>query len=535
MVFLVAIIVGGSVWAGTIDRQNSVMRAVSGGVHIEGLVGSPMYINPVLAGTNTVDQTLIRFIYSGLTSISPAREVVPDLAEKWEILDDGLVYIFHLRDSVKWHDGYDFTADDVVYTINVLQNENFRGLLRAEVEGIIVEKIDNLTVKLILPSANAFFLYDMAFDILPQHIFENIPVTDFKLVYNVEQIIGTGLYFLERTSEGESLTLKRFKEYYGEIPFIDRLVFFFFDTERNMATALKNRTISAGGFRQLNPQDIGHLPIVDELIYNLPQYKGLFFNQLGSNNAIKNQAVRKALAYATNKIAIIEEVEDGWADVVDSPILPGFWGHKPNIKKYEFDISAAAEVLKRDGWVDIDKDGILEKDDTRLEFSLTVRNDAKSIATAEILERSWTAIGASVFVEVLDSQALIKDVIRPRAYDILLFGQDLGADSDPYVYWHSSQATDPGLALAPVFDKDLDNNLESARTNTVLNKTIMYYHQFQDAFADTVPAILLYQPRYLYLVDTKVKGVTDQINLATPVDRFANISEWYIKTKKELE
>lgn len=511
------------------------MQAVSGGVHIEGLVGNLGFINPVLAGTNTVDQTLIRFIYSGLTSISPAREAVPDLALRWEILDDGLVYIFHLRAGVKWHDGYDFTADDVVYTINVLQNENYRGLLRAEVEGIMVEKIDVLTVRMTLPSANAFFLYDMAFGIIPAHIFGDIPVIDFESTYTEEQIIGTGPYLLERTSEGESLTLKRFEQYYGKTPFINRLVFFFFDTERNMATAIKNRTISAGGFRQLNTQDIGYLPSVNELIYNLPQYKGLFFNQLGSNNAIKNQAVRQALAYATNKVAIIDAAEDGWADVVDSPILPGFWGHKPDIKKYEFDISAAAEVLKRDGWADIDKDGTLEKDDTRLQFTLTVRDDVKSIATAEILERSWTAIGASVFVEVLDAQVLIKDVIRPRAYDVLLFGQDLGADSDPYVYWHSSQNADPGLALATVFDKDLDNNLESARTNTVLNKTIAYYHQFQNAFAETVPAILLYQPRYLYLVDTKVKGVTDQINLATPVDRFANISEWYIKTKKELE
>jgi peptide/nickel transport system substrate-binding protein len=518
-----------------IKSQNSVTQAVSGGVHIEGLVGKPMYINPVLAGTNIVDQTLVRFIYSGLTSISPSREVVPDLAANWEIFDDGKTYVFHLRDDVFWHDGHGFTADDVIYTIHVLQNENFRGLLRSEVEGVGVEKIDDYSVKFTLPSASAFFLYAMAFDIIPEHIFSDIPVTDFTFAYNTNQIIGTGPFSLERTSERESITLKTFPDYYGAKPFIDRLVFFFFDTEKNMVTAIKNRTISAGGFTQLNPQDIGHLPIVDELIYNLPQYKGLFFNQLGGNNAIKSQAVRQALAYATNKVGIIDAAEDGWADVVDSPILPGFWGHKPDLKVYEFDIVKAAEVLKRDGWADVDKDGILEKEDTRLQFTLTVRDDTKSLATAEILKSSWTAIGADVFIEVLDGQSLIKDAIRPRAYDILLFGQDLGADSDPYVYWHSSQNNDPGLALAVVFDKDLDNNLESARTNTVLNKTISYYHQFQNAFADTVPAILLYQPRYLYLVDTKVKGVTDQINLATPVDRFANISEWFIKTKKELE
>ncbi|MDD5605852.1 MAG: ABC transporter substrate-binding protein [Patescibacteria group bacterium] len=530
-----AVIIGASGWLGLTRARYATVQAVSGGVHIEGLIGAPNYINPVLAGTNQVDKTLVRFIYSGLTQISPTREVLPDLAESWEIFDEGKTYVFHLRNNVTWHDGVDFTADDVVYTINVLQNENFQGVLRGAVTGVAVEKIDDYTVKFTLPSPSAFFLYDIATGIVPKHILESIPVSDFQSAYQLEQVVGTGPFMIDKASDVTSIALKRFSGYYGKAPFIDRLVFFFFDTEKSMLASLKNRTISAAGFSQLGPSDVGHLPGVDEFVYNLPQYKGLFFNQAGGNNAIRNQAVRQALAYATNKQLIVDEVEGGWADIANSPILPGFWGHKPDLATYDFSIAKAAEVLKKDGWVDVDKDGVLEKDDTRLQFTLTIRNDEKSVSTAELLSSSWTAIGAEVLVEPLDSQTLIKDAIRPRAYDVLLFGQDLGADSDPYVYWHSSQTVDPGLALAVTFDKDLDNNLEAARTTTVLNKTITYYHQFQTAFAQTVPAILLYQPRYLYLVDTKVKGVTDQINLATPVDRFANISDWYIKIKKELE
>jgi len=476
---------------------------------------------------------LVQLIFSGLTKISPGREIQPDLAQGWDVSDQGKTYVFHLREDVLWHDGGKFSAQDVVYTVNVLQNDDYQGVLRGNFSNIAVEAIDDYTVKFILPNPSAFFLVDISVGIIPYHIFKDIPVSDFKLIYPTLPIIGTGPYAYEKATERESVTIKRFAGYYDDQHFLERIVFFFFDNEKSLATAFEQGAIGAAGFAELTPQDIELTPNDTQYIYQLPQYKAVFFNQLGSNNAVKNKAVRQALAYATNKNQIINEVAGGWADPVDSPILGGFWGHNPDIKKYDFDIARAAAVLKQGGWVDADKDGFLEKDDTRLSFTISVRDDDKSLKIAEILKSSWTAIGAEVGIKTFSASALIKDVIRPRDYEVLIFGQDLGLDSDPYVYWHSSQITDPGLALAVEFDKDIDNNLESARLATNLNQSITYYHRFQNAFADIVPAILLYQPRLLYLVDNKVKNVTESINLSSPTDRFLNISEWYIKTRKE--
>ena len=532
MLCLLGIIVAAGGTKTYVDRTHAQLQPASGGVHIEGVVGSPQFLHPLLAETNSVDQTLVRLIYSGLTKMSPAREVLPDLAESWDILEQGKVYVFHLRPGIKWHDGKPFGADDVMYTIGVLQSTDYNGIYKSQFEGIQVEKIDDMTVKFVLPSVSAFFLSDMSVGIAPSHLYKDIPSSDLETAYNQNLIIGTGPYQLEKIGSDNSITLKHFKQYYGTGYMIDRIVFFFFDSEKNLLEAFHKRSVGAAGLSELVVSDSELAPTDTRYIYRLPQYKAIFFNQLGSNPVLANKSVRQALAYATNKQQIVDEAESGYADIVDSPVLPGFWGHKPDIKKYDFNITKAAEVLKADGWKK-GEDGILQKDGARLSLRISIRQDQKSQKIADVVKRNWESVGLEVMIEAHPAGELIKNVIRPRDYEVLIFGQDLGSDSDPYVYWHSSQITDPGLALAVGFDKDLDNNLESARTATSLDKSIAFYHRFQTAFADLVPAVLLYQPRYTYLVDSKVKGVTDQVNLSAAWDRFLTLSQWYIKTKKQ--
>lgn len=527
-VLILAIVVS-SVQLVYATRNSTQAAAAQGGVHIEGVVGNPRFINPVLSGTNQVDVDITRLVYSGLVKVTGGREVVPDLATGWTIGDQGKSYVFNLRDNVKWHDGQPFSADDVVYTVNVLQNADYNGVLKADFEGITVEKLDTYAVKFSLPAPSSFFLYNMSIGIIPEHIFREIPVRDFQGQYKPAEIIGTGPFAYDNGISNESITLRRNKDFYDKQPYLDKIVFYFFDNQRSLQTALRNRTISAAGIT-----DSGIAASVGDnrFVYRLPQYQAVYFNQLGDNAALKEKAVRQALAFAVDKQEIITQVENNNADRVDSPILPGFWGNKPNIKTYNFDLAAAAKLLKDAGWRDVDGDQILEKDGVRLAFTLKTRKDSKLDAISKLLLHNWKILGVEVAVEEIETANFIKDVVRPRNYQALLFGQDLGGSSDPYVYWHSSQITDPGLALAPVVDKDIDNNLEAARLTSELNQSIAPYHRFQDAFAELMPAILLYTPRYTYIVDSKLKGVTDQINLSQLSDRFANIDQWYIRTTR---
>ena len=530
---LIVVMIGGSVGLVISRTKASEMVPVAGGVHIEGLVGKPQYINPLLAGTNPVDRDIVRLVYSGLTKMGPARDVQPDLASSWDIQSGGKVYVFHLHPDVFWHDGQKFSADDVVYTFNILQNADYNGILKASFTDILVEELDDLTVKMTLPDPSAFFLTDMAVGIVPEHIFRDISIKEWASRYQPAQIIGTGPYQYQPSNSATSITLGRFKDYYGTKPYIESVVFYFFDSADNLYAAFRNRQVSAAGFTE---PVFSNLAASDaEYDYALPQYKAIFFNQLSGNALLKDQTTRQALAYAVNKQQLIEQVEQGYAVPVDSPILSGFWGHNPDIKKYSFDISKAASLLKQAGWVDFDHDGVLDKNQgkTKLSFKVTFRDDPKSQQIAALVQQTWRSIGVEAILQPMDAASLIKNAIRPRDYEVLIFGQDLGGNSDLYVYWHSSQITDPGLALAPVVDKDIDNNLEQARTATTLNQAIASYLRFQSAFASLVPAVLLYQPKYTYLVDKKVKGVTDKINLSSATDRFITLGQWYIKSRRD--
>lgn len=527
---LIVVILFSSAQLGSASGGEAIVPA-DGGVHIEGVVGTPRYINPLLAGTNQVDLDISRLVYSGLTRVTTTREVVPDLAVSWTVQDQGKSYVMNLREGVKWHDGQPFTADDVIYTINVLQNNDYVGVLKSNFSGVVAEKLDELVVRFTLPSPSSFFLYDLSTGIIPEHIFREIPVRELASNFKTSEIVGTGPFEYDNGVSNESVTLRKNRDYYGVMPHLDKIVFYFFDNDRTLQLALKNRTVSAAGLTEI-PSTVSSLNVDKQYVYRMPQYRAVFFNQLGNNIPLKEKAVRQALAYAVNKDQIIQTVEGGNADRADSPILAGFWGHKPDIRTYNFDLALATKILNDAGWKDIDGDGIREKDNVRLSFNLVTRKDPKLSSIADKILENWKALGVEVNFQPVETANFIKDTVRTRNYDALLFGQDLGGNSDPYVYWHSTQIHDPGLALAPLVDKDIDNSLESARLASDANQIVAPYHRFQDAFAELVPAILLYTPRYTYIVDSKLKGVTENINLSSLSDRFANIDEWFIRTKK---
>ncbi len=533
IVFLLLIIVVALSWRLISSEDKTVFQPIQGGSVIEGVVGYPQIINPLYSQASSIDQDIVKLVFSGLVKMGRGREFVPDLAVSWSVLNQGKTYIFNLRDDVVWHDGQSFNADDVVFTIRVIQSDSYQGVLKENWSNIEATALNSNTVQFTLPNPSTFFLSQATIGLLPAHLFAHLPVVNIGDPSHNYKPIGTGPYKIVSTANlRDSVTLTMNNDYYDQIPFVEKIVFYFYDNEKSLLNALRNGTVTSGGFTFLNESLEADLTNINTYIYQLPQYKAVFINQLGGNQALADKSVRQALALATNKSRIIRDVADGNASLVDSPILPGFWGHLPDIQVYPFDFIAARDALHRGGWKDADGDGFLEKGDIKLSFTLSFKEDLTNNAIAGILASDWEAIGIQVLLNPVPPIDLFDLIIRPRNYDMLIFGQNLGSDSDPYVYWHSSQTNDPGLALSIMYDKDIDNNLELARLSSNLNRAIDYYHRFQRAFAQELPAILLYQPNFVYLVDSKVKGVTDEINFGSISDRFINIGEWYIKYQR---
>jgi len=172
------------------------------------------------------------------------------------------------------------------------------------------------------------------------------------------------------------------------------------------------------------------------------------------------------------------------------------------------------------------------KDTLPLKFTLRTGDDPLLIKTAESLKEKWrNNLGIDVEVATSDIYSLELDVIKPRQYEALLFGQILGSIPDPFPFWHSSEKSDPGLNLSLYENKKADGLLENSRQNPSANTRRRNLEDFQEILIKDAPAVFLYNPYYLYYVSKEIKGIDAKV-IADPSKRFSNIVNWYIKTRR---
>jgi len=508
---------------------------VPGGEYVEGIVGQPLYINPVLAGSNDADADLAALIFSGLFKYDSDGKLVPDLAERYEVSKDELVYTVYLKKDVKWQDGEPFTADDVLFTIQVIQDPAYKSPLRQSWQGVGVETVDENTIRFILQTPYSFFLNNLTVGILPKHIWESVAPGNFPLAdYNLHPI-GTGPYkfsSLEKDSDGNilSCTLEANENYYDKKPYISNFRFSFYFDEDSLLQAYNDKQIF--GMSYITPANLENIKSKRSsniFSVNIPRYFAVFFNQQKSK-VLANREVRKALSLAVDRQAIIRQILVGEGKEVFSPLSPETFGYTDDVKKFEFSVEKANEVLENDGWKK-GEDGFRKKDNLALEFTLVTTDWPDLAETAEMLKQQWEAIGAKVNVESLPVTDVQQNYIRPREYDALLFGQVLGIDPDPYAFWHSSQTRDPGLNLALYSNQSVDKILEKIRQERDEEKRANYLKEFQQTVTEDLPALFLYSPNYLYVVNKKVGGITIH-SMVTPDKRFSDVANWYVKTKR---
>ncbi|PIT89493.1 MAG: hypothetical protein COU27_00035, partial [Candidatus Levybacteria bacterium CG10_big_fil_rev_8_21_14_0_10_36_7] len=174
-----------------------------------------------------------------------------------------------------------------------------------------------------------------------------------------------------------------------------------------------------------------------------------------------------------------------------------------------------------------------KNDDKIFEVSITTIDLPENIKAAELIKDSWEKVGVKVDIISLPDSRIIREVIRPRKYEVLLFGVIVGADPDPYPFWHSSQIQDPGLNLSNFANRRADSLLEEARITSDSEKKSVLYKDFQEIIAEEIPAIFLYNPTYTYISHKKIIGI-DIERVILPSHRFNNIEEWYVKEGRKM-
>lgn len=535
--FFIILLISGLLLAWTINTHFLVDVPNKGGSLVEGIVGSPRFANPLLASSDA-DKDLTSLVYSGLLKATPDGTLVHDLAQDLQISEDGLTYTVTLKDDIYFHDGEPVTADDVVFTVRSAQDSGIKSPRRINWVDVTVEKRSDKEIVFTLKRPYSPFIENLTTGILPEHMWKNLDGDQFAAsLFNTEPI-GSGPYEIKKVRRNAGglpvlYELSPFEQYALGEPYIEHLTLRFYTNEDELLEAyIKGDVESING---VPPQRVDSVLQHDTRVATspLPRVFGLFFNQNQAPLFVFKE-VREALSISLNKERIIREVLNGYGNVLHGPIL---------LHENETSVAsstpqgtqAAIELLTKNGWVLNPDTGVMEKktknDTTMLAFSISTGNADELKQAALIMQEEWRKIGADVDVKVFETSDLNQDIIRPRKYDALLFGEVVGRDLDLYPFWHSSQRNDPGLNIAMYTNSKADKILEDMRATTDQAEKEMLYRSLETLITDDIPALFTYSPHFIYLIPSKIQNLKLG-NITTPAERFMNIDEWYVQTNK---
>jgi len=504
-----------------------------GGSFTEGLIGSPRFINPVLAISDT-DKDMVSLVFSGLLKASKEGGFEPDLAAYYEVKDGGTVYDFVIKDDIYFHDGKKVTANDVIFTVEKVLDPIIKSPKEANWEGVLVEKISEKEVKFTLKKPYAPFLQALTLGVLPKHIWEKVSSEEFPFSeFNINPV-GSGPYKIEKISRNSggipmTITLSSWKKYVPERPKIKSTIFKFFPNETELMKAYDEQSIeNAAAISPAAAKKIGVGNLADGI--SLPRVFGVFLNQ-NVAPVFLNKEIREALDMAVPKRKIVDEVLYGFGSVLNGP-TPNYT--EEDAQKAAGDTEAAKASLLKAGWKE-NENGILEKKTKKetvlFSFSISTSDAPELKKTAEILKEAWEKIGASVSIKVFEAGDLSQNVIKGRKYDALLFGEVVGKDSDLYPFWHSSERNDPGLNISLYANITVDKMLEEIQSESDNQNGATKKEVVVSEIRKDVPVIFLFSPHLLYAKTPKIKNVILK-DVSSPNERFLYIDDWFIETDK---
>ena len=515
-----------------------------GGSYTEALIGEPLAINPVDAPSNPTDADLVALVYSGLFRFNNL-EVVPDLAESYSWSDDKKTLTVKLREDAYFHHGRPLIADDVLYTIEAIQDKNRNSLLAPLFRGVTATAIDSHTVQFTLSRADITFLYALTVGIMPAELWQDIPAANVRLSNINFKPIGTGPYKIKTITHDnkgqiKSYTLEVSDNYYGVKPNIKNITFQFYPDITSAKKALKSDLVDGLAF--LTPQETDEFTSVarwHSLDLQIPQQTIAFFNV--KDSTLEDARIRQALLLAINRQEIVDTL-NGHASIADTP-----YPFIQSPSSTSVDLDAARKILDGSDWIIPDNDNIRIKKNTgdtsssstapvstasstQLTLTVTTPDQPDLINVADLLKRQWSLLGIKVDIEVLDTQEVLRKASHDRDGQIILFNVLLNPDQDLFPIWWSSQTGDRGTNFSGLADKDIDTLIDKTKSATSTEILTETRSELSKAIMDKYAAGFLVVPHYGYAISTRIKGVSDSLQIAKPSARFQNIANWYIKT-----
>ncbi|MFH1655004.1 MAG: ABC transporter substrate-binding protein [Candidatus Omnitrophota bacterium] len=538
-----------------------------GGQLVLATTSDPRSFNTILA-KETSTTAITGLIFEGLTRTNgQTLEIEPNLAESWEVANNGLVWMFHLRKDVLWSDGKKFTADDVVFTFNQLIYNisipnSARDIFTIEGKTFKVEKIDDYTVKFTLPVRFAPFLRAMSQSILPKHILEEpVKKERFNFTWGTdtkpEEIIGTGAFKLTKYQPGERIILEKNPLYWkktkegNKLPYIDKIIYLIVQNQDTALLKFQDGELDYYGLRGtdyplLKPQEKrGDFTVYDTgpafgsnfIVFNQnkginPKTEKLFLDKK-KLSWFTNRDFRRAVAHAIDKKKIIEILMNGLGYEQNSPMSPssGYF-YNSRVKEYKYDLTKAKQILKDAGFIDKDDDGIIEDQfGNKLEFTLyTSSSSSERIQIAGIIRKDLKNLGIKVNFLALEFNNLVSKLVSTFQWDAIIigltggiephFGKNVWDSSGQLHMWYPKQVK-PGTAWEERIDEIF--NLAVQELDKKKRKTL--YDEWQLIISNELPVVYTVLSASIFAVRNKFGN----LNPTSYGGAFHNLDELYIK------
>ena len=519
ILFVMALVVFSSIGFADYDPNGKLVFSLGGEVSV---------LNPILS-TDSSSSAVEGVIFSGLTKINEKLEVVPDMARSWTFSSDGKIWTFFLRKDIKWHDGVNFTAEDVKFTFDSILNPKVNSIRRSSyiIDGkpIKFNVIDKYTIQAILPKPFSPFLVSTGIGIIPKHLYEKGDINTSS--YN-RKPIGTGPFKFSRWKTGDYIEVVRNKDYYGGIPLLSSIIYRIIPDENATLIALESGQIDTAG---IPPKDFARMKGGKGI--KLFEYDTLLYTYLGLNNdhpLFSDKRIRQALAYAVDKDQIISLVLKNLGSKAYSPSHPVSWAYSENVSKFSYDTKKANDLLAKAGW-SFSKDGWRYKDRKRFEFTCLVNQGNKEREKAAIiLQQQVKKVGVKMNIRVMEWAALLKILnspSSPKKFDAIIMGWSLGLDPDSYSIWHSSMYPQ-GFNFIKYNNPEVDKLLEQGRTTiNKLDRKKIYTKSYKIISADQ-PYIFLWYPHSIIGVSDRVGGLSKP----GPAGLFLNIEKVFVRDNR---
>lgn len=498
-----------------------------GGAYAEAVLGPLNTLNPLFAST-PAEQSASKLLFSSLYTYDDTGSLSDDLATSTTVGESGKQYVVTIRDGVKWSDGVTLTAQDVVFTVNLMKSADVRSVMYGNWVDVTAEALDDNTVKFTLPAQYASFPHALTFSIVPRHVLQDVALGSIRQSTFSVAPVGSGpftLRLLQNSPDGRHkiANLSASPDYYKGQARLARFELHGYNDQEDMVRALQTGEVNAAAGTNVQKSELPESYSTKEYPVNSGVYA--LFNADGP--ILKDIKVRQALQAGTNTKDVREAIGYQVPDLY-LPFVDGQLSGAGIPTAIQYDAAKAKSLLDQAGWTLASGQTVRQNAAGQpLELSVVTVKDTTYEKVLERLAGQWRELGVKVSTDIKSpSQDFVQATLQPRAYDVLLYKLVIGVDPDVYAYWHSSQATRSGYNFANYRNNIADEALSSARARSEADLRNEKYKAFAQQWLSDAPAIGLYQSVMQYVYRPSVQPDIKLGGVPSEVDRYSNVRYW---------